>query len=77
MLAWRLQVAWSGSGAWSATASSAATHAEVDAHALGVGLQAMISVRLQHHSHDSVEAFRSHAPRARGGITGLSRRRRE
>ncbi len=36
-------------------------HAEIDAQALGVGLQAMISVRLQRHSRDLVEAFRAHA----------------
>ncbi len=35
-------------------------HAEVDTKALGVGLQAMISIRLQRHSKANVEAFRSH-----------------
>jgi DNA-binding Lrp family transcriptional regulator len=33
-------------------------HAEVDERALGVGLQAMIAVRLQHHTSEAVEAFR-------------------
>lgn len=36
-------------------------HAELDAKALGVGLQAVVSVRLQQHSLDLVEAFRAHA----------------
>lgn len=36
-------------------------HAEVDAGALGVGLQAMISIRLERHSKPDVEAFRAHA----------------
>lgn len=36
-------------------------HAEVDTKALGVGLQAMISIRLQRHSKSDVEAFRDHA----------------
>ena len=36
-------------------------HADVDPAALGIGLQAMITVRLRRHSADEVEAFRSHA----------------
>ena len=36
-------------------------HAEVDSSALGVGLQAMISIRLERHSKSDVEAFRAHA----------------
>jgi DNA-binding Lrp family transcriptional regulator len=36
-------------------------HAEVDAKAVGIGLQAMIAVRLRRHSLDLVRAFRSHA----------------
>lgn len=36
-------------------------HADVDPHALGIGLQAMIAVRLQQHSRDLVESFRQHA----------------
>jgi DNA-binding Lrp family transcriptional regulator len=35
--------------------------AEVDPAALGVGLQAMIAVRLKRHYKPDVEAFRSHA----------------
>jgi DNA-binding Lrp family transcriptional regulator len=35
-------------------------HAEVDPKSLGVGLQAMISVRLQQHSQAIVESFRAH-----------------
>jgi DNA-binding Lrp family transcriptional regulator len=35
-------------------------HADVDTRALGVGLQAMISIRLQRHSKSDVESFRSH-----------------
>ena len=35
-------------------------HADVDTRALGVGLQAMISIRLQRHSKLDVEAFRAH-----------------
>ncbi len=35
-------------------------HAEVNTKALGVGLQAMISIRLQRHSKADVESFRSH-----------------
>ena len=36
-------------------------HAEVDPKALGVGLQAIVAVRLARHSRDRVEAFREHA----------------
>jgi len=36
-------------------------HAEVDARAVGIGLQAMIAVRLRQHSREMVEAFRRHA----------------
>lgn len=36
-------------------------HADIDAKQLGVGLQAMVAVRLQKHSHTDVESFRSHA----------------
>lgn len=36
-------------------------HAEVEERAIGVGLQAMITVRLQKHSRDLVEDFRAHA----------------
>jgi DNA-binding Lrp family transcriptional regulator len=36
-------------------------YADVDASALGVGLQAMISIRLERHSKADVEAFRAHA----------------
>ncbi|MCH9693203.1 MAG: Lrp/AsnC family transcriptional regulator [Gammaproteobacteria bacterium] len=35
-------------------------HADLNPKALGVGLQAMISIRLSRHSLDHVEAFRSH-----------------
>jgi len=35
-------------------------HADVDPEALGLGLQAMITVRLQRHSRRQVIAFRSH-----------------
>jgi len=35
-------------------------HADVDTKSLGVGLQAMISIRLRRHSKADVEAFRSH-----------------
>ncbi len=38
-------------------------HAEVDAHSLGVGLQAVVAVRLQQHSKEIVESFRAHALR--------------
>ena len=36
-------------------------HAEVDATAIGAGIQALIAVRLQKHSKDRVEDFRGHA----------------
>ncbi len=36
-------------------------HADIDSKRLGVGLQAMIAVRLQKHSHDDVESFWSRA----------------
>jgi DNA-binding Lrp family transcriptional regulator len=36
-------------------------HAEVDARAVGIGLQAMIAVRLRQHSRELVEEFRRHA----------------
>ena len=36
-------------------------HADVDPHAVGIGLQAMISIRLGQHSRALVEAFQSHA----------------
>jgi DNA-binding Lrp family transcriptional regulator len=36
-------------------------HAEVDPRALGIGLQAMVAVRLRRHSRGLVEAFRAHA----------------
>ncbi|MEM7052055.1 MAG: Lrp/AsnC family transcriptional regulator [Acidobacteriota bacterium] len=36
-------------------------HAEVSPQALGIGLQAMIAVRLQRHSRDLVGSFRRHA----------------
>jgi len=36
-------------------------HAEVDPEALGIGLQAMIAVRLRQHSRDLVESFREYA----------------
>lgn len=35
------------------------SHAAVEPRALGIGLQAMIGVRMQHHSRESVEAFRT------------------
>ena len=35
-------------------------HAEVDPKALGIGLQAFVSVRLAQHSRDIVDAFRDH-----------------
>ena len=35
-------------------------HAEVDPKALGVGIQAMISIRLQRHSQSIVKSFRTH-----------------
>ncbi|MEJ2515373.1 MAG: Lrp/AsnC family transcriptional regulator [Gammaproteobacteria bacterium] len=34
-------------------------HAEVDPALLGVGLQAMVAIRLRQHSRDSVDAFRA------------------
>ena len=37
------------------------TRTEVDPHAVGVGLQAMVFVHLQTHDRSSVEAFRAHA----------------
>ncbi|AKJ05223.1 DNA-binding Lrp family transcriptional regulator [Archangium gephyra] len=36
-------------------------HAEVDPRAVGIGLQAMIAVRLRQHSREMVEEFRHHA----------------
>ena len=36
-------------------------HAQVNPKSLGVGLQAMISIRLQRHSKSDVESFRCHA----------------
>ncbi|HQR37163.1 MAG TPA: Lrp/AsnC family transcriptional regulator [Blastocatellia bacterium] len=36
-------------------------HADVDPRMLGIGLQALVSVRLGRHSHDIVESFREHA----------------
>jgi DNA-binding Lrp family transcriptional regulator len=36
-------------------------HAEVEERAVGVGLQALVAVRLQEHSRDLVEDFRAHA----------------
>jgi DNA-binding Lrp family transcriptional regulator len=36
-------------------------HAEVGAAALGIGLQAMLFVRLRRHSRDAVKAFRTYA----------------
>jgi DNA-binding Lrp family transcriptional regulator len=36
-------------------------HADVDPTMLGIGLQALVSVRLGRHSHDIVESFREHA----------------
>lgn len=38
-----------------------ASHTEVDPGALGIGLQAMIAVRLRQHSRELVESFRAHA----------------
>ncbi|MBZ4420649.1 Lrp/AsnC family transcriptional regulator [Myxococcus sp. RHST-1-4] len=35
-------------------------HAEVDPRAVGIGLQAMIAVRLRQHSRETLEAFRRH-----------------
>jgi DNA-binding Lrp family transcriptional regulator len=45
-------------------------HAEVDPAALGVGLQAMIAVRLKQHSRKLADAFREHV-RARPEIVGV------
>ena len=36
-------------------------HAEVEPHALGIALQALVFVRLARHSRDKVRAFREHA----------------
>ena len=36
-------------------------HATVDPEALGIGLQALVGVRLSHHSRTSVDAFHRHA----------------
>lgn len=36
-------------------------HARVDPEAVGTGIQAIVQVRLQHHSRDAVTAFRDHA----------------
>ena len=36
-------------------------HADVDPTVLGIGLQAMITVRLRRHAAEEVEAFRTHA----------------
>lgn len=36
-------------------------HAELDPKALGIGLQAMIGVRLKRHTREAVESFRVHA----------------
>jgi DNA-binding Lrp family transcriptional regulator len=36
-------------------------HAEVSAEALGIDLEAMVSIRLRQHSRDFMEAFRTHA----------------
>ena len=36
-------------------------HAELDPHRIGIGLQAIIQVRLQRHSREAVRAFRDHA----------------
>lgn len=35
-------------------------HAELDPQALGIGLQAMVAVRLERHSRDMVDAFHAH-----------------
>ena len=37
------------------------SHAQIDPAALGIGLQAMIAIRLIQHSRDLVDAFRAHA----------------
>lgn len=36
-------------------------HAEIDPAALGVGIQAMVAIRLRRHSREAVAAFRAHA----------------
>jgi DNA-binding Lrp family transcriptional regulator len=36
-------------------------HARLDPHLVGIGLQALIAIRLSRHSRDLVEAFRAHA----------------
>lgn len=36
-------------------------HADVDPHAAGIGVQALVSVQLTQHSRDLVEAFQAHA----------------
>lgn len=36
-------------------------HAEIDPAALGVGIQAMVAIRLRRHSRDVVATFRAHA----------------
>lgn len=36
-------------------------HAEVDPKALGIGLQALIAIRLTLHSHEMVDSFQAHA----------------
>ena len=36
-------------------------HARLDPHEIGIGLQALIAIRLSRHSRDLVEAFRAHA----------------
>jgi len=36
-------------------------HAELDPKAVGIGLQAMIGVRLKRHTREAVESFRAHA----------------
>ena len=36
-------------------------HADVDPHAVGVGLQALVAIRLGQHSRPVVEAFQAHA----------------
>ncbi len=37
------------------------SHCEVDPHALGIGLQAMIAIRLRRHDREGVTAFQEHA----------------
>lgn len=36
-------------------------HAEIDPAALGIGIEALVAIRLQQHSRDLVGAFRAHA----------------